>query len=82
VVHHLTEKSPSKTQRGGIEMTDKQKNNKQQSHSCCDGIDFAGMMETMMSYEEELCGCGCMEVMKKMAPKSSWPQEQEKEKSE
>ena len=63
-------------------MTDKQKDNKQQSHSCCEGIDFAGMMEAMMSHKEELCGCGCMEVMKKMAPKSSWPKKQEKETSE
>ena len=63
-------------------MTDKQKDNKQQSPNCCEGIDFAGMMEAMMSHKEELCGCGCMEVMKKMAPKSSRPQKQENETSE
>ena len=63
-------------------MTDKQRNNKEQFRNCCEGIDFAGIMEAMMSHKEELCGCGCMEVMKKMAPKSSWPKKQEKETSE
>jgi hypothetical protein len=58
-------------------MSDRQKNNKEQFHSFCETIDFAGMMEAMMSQKEELCGCGCMEIMKKMAPKSSRPQKQE-----
>lgn len=58
-------------------MSDRQKNNKEQFHRFCETIDFAGMMEAMMSQKEELCGCGCMEIMKKMAPKSSRPQKQE-----
>jgi hypothetical protein len=58
-------------------MTDRQKNSKQQFHNYCETIDFAGMMEAMMSQKEELCGCGCMERMKKMASKSSRPQKQD-----
>ena len=58
-------------------MTDRQGINKQQFHKCCETIDFAGMMEAMMSQREELCGCGCMEIMKKMAPKSPRPQKQD-----
>jgi hypothetical protein len=60
-------------------MTDRQKIDKQHFHNCCEGTDFAGMMEAMMSQKEEFCGCGCMEIMKKMTPKSSQPQNQEKE---
>ena len=60
-------------------MTNKQKNNQEQFHSCCEGMDFAGMMESMMSQKEELCGCGCLEMMKKMMPKFSGPQTQEKQ---
>ena len=60
-------------------MTDKQRNKKEQFHSCCEGIDFAGMMEAMMSQQEELCGCGCLEMMNKMMAKSSGPQNQKKE---
>jgi hypothetical protein len=63
-------------------MSDRQKNNKEQFHSFCETIDFAGMMEAMMSQKEELCGCGCLEMMKKMMEKSSWPQNQERETSE
>ena len=63
-------------------MTDEQKSNKEKFQNCCEGMDFAGMMEAMMSQKEELCGCGCIEMMKKMMPKSSWPQNQEKETTE
>jgi len=52
-------------------MTDEQKSNKEQFQNCCEGMDFA-----------ELCGCGCIEMMKKMMPESSWPQNQEKETTE
>ena len=62
-------------------MTDQQKSNKEQFQNCCEGMDFAGMMEAMVSQQEELCGCGCLEMMKKMMAKSSWPQNQEKETS-
>jgi hypothetical protein len=58
-------------------MTSEQKSNKEQFQNCCEGMDFAGMMEAMVSQQEELCGCGCLEMMKKMTPKSSWPQKQE-----
>ena len=60
-------------------MTDEQKNNKEQFQNCCEGMDFAGMMQTMTSQKEELCGCGCLEMMKKMMPKFSGPQTQEKQ---
>ena len=60
-------------------MTDKQKNNQEQFQNCCEGMDFAGMMESMMSKKEEPCGCGCMEMMKKMMAKLSEPQNQEKQ---
>ena len=60
-------------------MTDKQKSNNEQFQNCCEGMYFAGMMESMMSQKEELCGCGCIEMMKKMMQKASWPQKQEKE---
>jgi len=60
-------------------MTDEQKNDKEQFQNCCEGMDFSGMMEAMMSQKGELCGCGCMEMVKKMMPKSFWPQNQEKE---
>ena len=63
-------------------MTEKKKNNQQQFQNCFEGKDFAGMMEAMMSQKEELCGCGCVEMMNKMMPKSSWPQNQEKETTE
>ena len=63
-------------------MTEKQKNNQGQFQNCCVDTDFAGMMEAMMSRREELCGCGCVEMMKKMMPKSPWPQNQEKETTE
>lgn len=63
-------------------MTDEQKDSKKQFQSCCDGMDFSGMMEAMMRQKEEMCGCGCMEMMKKMMEKSFWPQEQEKEATE
>ncbi len=62
-------------------MTDKQKNNQEQFQNCCEGMDFAGMMESMMSKKEEPCGCGCMAMMKKMMPPSSWPSRQEKKTS-
>ena len=60
-------------------MTDEQKNKKEQFQNCCEGMDVAGMMEAMMSQKEELCGCGCLEMMKKMMVKSSRPRNQEKE---
>jgi hypothetical protein len=41
-------------------------------------MDFAGMREAMMSQKKGHCGCGCLEMMKKMAPKSSWPQKKGK----
>lgn len=63
-------------------MSDRQKNNKEQCHSFCEGMDFGGMMQAMTSQNEELCGCGCLEMMKKMMPESSWPQNQEKETTE
>jgi len=63
-------------------MTDEQKNNRKQFQNRCEGMDFSGMMEAMMSQREEMCGCGCMEMMKKMMPKSFWPQKQETERHE
>ena len=60
-------------------MTDEQKNKKEQFQNCCEGMDVAGMMEAMISQKEELCGCGCLEMMKKMMVKSSRPRNQEKE---
>jgi hypothetical protein len=60
-------------------MTDEQKNKKEQFQNCCEGMDVAGMMEAMMSQKKKLCGCGCIEMMKKMMVKSSWPRNQEKE---
>ena len=63
-------------------MTREQKNNKKQFQNFREEMDFAGMMKAMMSQKEELCGCGCLEMMKKMMPKSLWPQNQEKEATE
>jgi hypothetical protein len=63
-------------------MTDAKKNNKEQFQNFFEGMDFAGMREAMMSQKEELCGCGCMEMMKKMMPKFSCTQNQEKQTSE
>ena len=63
-------------------MTGEQKNNKEQFQNCCEGMDFAGMMQAMMSQKEDLCGCGCLEMMKKMMPKFSGPQKQENETTE
>jgi hypothetical protein len=63
-------------------MTEAQKESKEQFKTICEDMPFAGMMEAMMSQKEELCGCGCIEIMKKMAPKSSWPQKKGKETSE
>jgi hypothetical protein len=60
-------------------MSDEQKSNKEQFKSRCEGMDFAGVMVAMMSQQEELCGCGCLEMMKKMMPKFSGPQTQEKQ---
>lgn len=59
-------------------MTDGQKDNKEQFRNWCESMDFAGMREAMMSQREELCGCGCLEMMKKY----SRPPEQEKETTE
>jgi hypothetical protein len=59
-------------------MTEEQKSNKEQFQNCRESMDFSGMMEAMMSKKEEFCGCGCMEMMKKMMAKASWPQNQEK----
>jgi hypothetical protein len=64
-------------------MTDEQKSNKEQFQNWCETMDFVGMREAMMSQKEELCGCGCLEMMKKTTmEKSSWPQTQEKETAE
>ena len=60
-------------------MTEEQKKNKEQFKNCCEGIAFDRMMEAMMSRKEELCGCGCMEMMKKTMPKSPRPGNQERE---
>ena len=60
-------------------MTEEKESNKEQFQSCCEGMDFSGMMEAMMSQREELCGCGCMEMMKKTMPKSFSPRKQENE---
>jgi hypothetical protein len=63
-------------------MTEEQKKNKKQFKNCCEGMDFSGMMEAMMSQREEVCGCGCMEMAKRMMAKSSWPGNHEKETSD
>lgn len=60
-------------------MTEEQQNNNEHFLRFCEGMEFSGMMEAMISQREEVCGCGCMDMMKKMMPKSFSPRKQEKE---
>jgi hypothetical protein len=54
-----------------IEMTDEQKNTREEFFNCCEGMDFAEMMQKMMSHREENHGFDGAEMMQKMMDKES-----------
>ena len=52
-------------------MTDEQKSTKKEFSSCCDGMDFAKMMQNMMNQGAEELDSNCAEMMQKMRDKES-----------
>ncbi len=44
-------------------MTDEQKSTKKEFLSCCEGMDFAEMMQKMMDQESGCCDFDCSEMM-------------------
>ena len=50
-------------------MTDEQKNTKEETLNCCEGIPFAEMMQKMMNQQGEGLGFDCSEMMSQMMEK-------------
>ena len=47
-------------------MNSKQKNAKEQFFNCCEGMDFAKMMQKMMEQKSGCCDFDCAEMMERM----------------
>ena len=47
-------------------MKSQEKNTKEEFFNCCQGMDFAEMMQKMMEQERECRGFDCAEMMQKM----------------
>lgn len=50
-------------------MSDEQKNTKEETLNCCEGIPFAEMMQKMMNQQGEGLGFDCSEMMSQMMEK-------------
>jgi len=50
-------------------MSDEQKNTKEETLNCCEGIPFAEMMQKMMNQQGEGLGFDCAEMMSEMMEK-------------
>ena len=50
-------------------MSDEQKNTKEETLNCCEGMPFAEMMQKMMNQQGEGLGFDCAEMMSKMMEK-------------
>ncbi|MBT8407575.1 MAG: hypothetical protein KJP05_08965 [Deltaproteobacteria bacterium] len=50
-------------------MSDEQKNTKEETLNCCEGIPFAEMMQKMMNQQGEGLGFDCAEMMSQMMEK-------------
>jgi len=50
-------------------MSDEQKNTKEETLNCCEGIPFAEMMQKMMNQQGEGLGLYCSEMMSQMMEK-------------
>jgi len=50
-------------------MSDEQKNTKEETLNCCEGMPFAEMMQKMMNQQGEGLGFDCAEMMSEMMEK-------------
>jgi phage-related minor tail protein len=50
-------------------MSDEQKNTKEETLNCCEGMPFAEMMQMMMNQQGEGLGFDCSEMMSQMMEK-------------
>ena len=50
-------------------MSDEQKNTKEETLNCCEGMPFAEMMQKMMNQQGEGLGFDCAEMMSQMMEK-------------
>lgn len=50
-------------------MSDEQKNTKEETLNCCEGMPFAEMMQMMMNQQGEGLGFDCAEMMSQMMEK-------------
>ncbi len=60
-------------------MTDEQKNTREEFFNCCEGMDFAEMMQKMMDQESGCCDFDCSEMMARMTTMCCQPQEEKEE---
>jgi uncharacterized protein YfeS len=63
-------------------MNAQQKNTKEESFNCCEGMDFAEMMQKMMDQESGCHGFDCAEMMQKMMTMYCIPVEEKEDTTE